>query len=182
MASSNRSTDFLLFLPAVYPVAGLLVLAPIADLVGLAWPIRASQAGWRFGSLGIGMSNALIQLLGLATAMTTAAFLRHRRFLRAMALLSLIIAAVTVFGMIRFLIDYRTVRELIASAERAALDASAFRAMILASLVVPVLITLGGRGWTASEPASMAEPDRPETPARVIPIHRDQNGSKFKKI
>jgi hypothetical protein len=72
---------------------------------------------------------------------------------------------------VRFLLDFNQVQLLVSAAERQALDAATLRALILATLAVPVLVVLGGKGWIASDIAAAAEEaaDPPATP-RVIPF------------
>ncbi len=161
-------------LTAMYPVAALLIIAPAVDLVATTWPVRAGTAGWRFGSIGIGFGFIIIEILGLALAMAIAAFLEHRRTLRALSGIAIGAAVVTVAGIAQFLTDYSALRHVIASAEMAPFDSSTLRALLLACLAVPVLMALGARGWNAS---ARPDPDRSveARPDYVIPLRfRDQ--------
>ncbi|MGD8276610.1 MAG: hypothetical protein PVH00_01230 [Gemmatimonadota bacterium] len=173
----ERSTDFRTFLPAIYPVAALLMIAPIAELVGLGWPLRPAETAWRFGSMGLGFGAMIVQILGLTLAMFTAAALGHRRTLRALAFLSIVSATLIVAGMARFLMDYGQLRVAIPSESRSDFDASTLRALISATLAVPVLLALGARslGQTRDESRQERPVDEPVDPrSYVIPFRYRQ--------
>jgi hypothetical protein len=155
------------FLPALYPVAALLVIAPLTEMFGAAGSVRPGLASWRFGVVGVGLNAVVVHVLGFALALGVAAYLNHRRAIRAISVAALVAAVVVVAGIARFLLDFNQVQALVPATDRPALDAATLRALILASLAVPVLVTLGGKGWTAS---GLVSPE-PETPAaRVIPF------------
>jgi hypothetical protein len=173
----ERSTDFRAFLPAMYPVAALLIIAPVAELIGLGWPLRPAETAWRFGSMGLGFGGMIVQILGLALAMFTAAALSHRRTLRALAFLSIIAATLIIAGMARFLLDYGQLRVAIPSESRADFDASTLRALISATLAVPVLLALGARCLAQTRTESRIAPpvDEPVDPrSYVIPFRYRQ--------
>jgi hypothetical protein len=158
----DRSTDFRAFLPAMYAVAALLVIAPIADLVSVGWPLRPAEAAWRFGSIGLGFGAMLVQILGLALAMFTAAALSHRRTLRTLAFLSIVAATVIIAGLARFLTDYGQLRVAIPAGSRADFDASTLRVLISATLAIPVLLALGARSLARTRGESRREPPAEE--------------------
>ena len=158
------------FLSALYAVAALLLIAPALDLLGLTWPVRTTEPGWRFGSLGLGFEKSIIQIIGLSIAMATAAFLGHRRLLRGFSSLALVSAFLVVAGMARFLLDFGTIRSVMPVAELANFDANAFRALLFATLAVPVLVVLGGRGWSASAHVEPVVPARRDQ--HIIPLHQ----------
>lgn len=173
----ERSADLRAFLPAIYPVAALLIIAPIAQLVGLGWPLRPAEAAWRFGSLGLGFGGMLVQILGLTLAMFTAAALSHRRTLRALAFLSIVAATLIVAGVARFLMDYGQLRVAIPSESRADFDTLTLRALISATLAVPVLVALGARclAHTRNETRVATPLDEPVDPrSYVIPFRHRQ--------
>jgi len=173
----ERSTDIRAFLPAMYPVAALLIIAPIAELVGLGWPLRPAETAWRFGSMGLGFGGMTVQILGLALAMFTAAALSHRRTLRTLAFLGIFGAILLVAGVARFLMDYGQLRVAIPSESRADFDASTLRALISATLAVPVLVALGARclAHTRNETPAARPLDEPVDPrSYVIPFRHRQ--------
>jgi hypothetical protein len=158
----ERSTDFRSFLPAMYPVAALLVIAPVVELLGLGWPLRPAETAWRFGSIGLGFGAMIVQILGLSLAMFTAAALSHRRTLRALAFLSVAAATLMLAGMARFLMDYGQLRAAIPAETRADFDASTLRALMSATLAVPVLFALGARSLAQTRNEVRKEPPREE--------------------
>jgi len=166
-----HKTEIRSLLAALYPVAALLMIAPAIDLVGTTWPLRPSQAGWRFGSLGVGFGFIIIEILGLALAMALAAVLDHRRMLRALSTIAIGAAIATVAGIARFMLDYGDLRSLVPAGQSAQFDSTTIRALLLACLAVPVLAALGGRGWTASAPPNRDAWLQPAgRPDYVIPL------------
>jgi hypothetical protein len=161
MTAMNR-TDLRAFLPGLYAVAGLLVIAPLADMVGAAWPLRPSDVAWRFGAIGLGMGVVLVQVLGLALAMGVAAALGHRGMLRLLSVVSTLLGGALIAGVTRFLLDYGELRDAMAATTRTGFDASTLRALIIAVLCAPVLIALGGRAWAAAkgEPEQSIRPEQ----------------------
>ena len=69
----TRSAELRALFPGLYPVAALLFIAPFADMLGAAWPVRPAEVAWRFGSIGLGLGVVIIQTLGLALALAVAA-------------------------------------------------------------------------------------------------------------
>jgi hypothetical protein len=166
MAGTNRILRS--FLPALYPVAALLSIAPLMEMFGVGGQVRPGLASWRFGVMGLGFNALIVQTLGLAMALAVAAWLGHRRVLRAVSTVTLVAAVVLVAGIARFVLDFAQVQDLVPAAERAVFDAATLRALIVASLAVPVLVVLGGKGWMASGIAAR-EPEAEVAPSpRVI--------------
>lgn len=169
MAAGNRVIRS--FVPALYPVAALLAISPLAEIFGAARGAHPDDAAWRFGIVGLGFDSIVLQTLGLALALGVAAWLGHRRVLRFVSVTALLCAVMVVAGIARFLLDFSQVQTVVAPAEQAVFEAAALRALVVATLAVPVLVVLGGRGWMASsigsEPVS---PDAPSGRPRVIPF------------
>jgi hypothetical protein len=158
------------FLPALYAVAALFLIAPVTDLLGLTWPVRVAEAGWRFGSIGLGFEKAFVQIIGLTLGMGLAAILGHRRVLRSLSALSLSAAFVVCAAMVRFILDFGDLRAFIPAVDLERFDANAYRATLYAILAVPVLVVLGGRAWMAS--ARVDRKSFPDLDERVIPLYR----------
>jgi len=169
---ANVSRMFRSFVPALYGVAALLTIAPFTEMLGAAGRIQPGLASWRFGVLGLGFNVLIVQTLGLALALGVAALLGHRRVLRGAAAAAIIAAVLVVAGIARFLMDFSSIQALVDAGDRAAFNAATLRALILASLAVPVLVTLGGRGWTAAAVTSAPIDCERRTPRerRVIPF------------
>ena len=174
----NRNGALPAFLPGLYAVAALLIIAPLADVFGATWPLRPVETVWRFGAIGLGLGIVLVQVIGFALAMGVAATLGHRGVLRLLAGTATLFAGVLIAGITRFVLDYGQLRAAMSVAEASGFDASAFRAVLVATLCAPVLLALGGRGWTvARQPAvapTAAEPTAASGTQRraVIPFPR----------
>lgn len=170
----NRSTDIRSFLPGMYPVSALLIVAPFVELLGLGWPFRPTEVAWRFGSLGLGFGTMIVQILGIALAMFTAAALGHRRALRTLAVITLMGATVMIAGIARFILDYGQLRADLPSSDLAGFDSSTFRALVSATLGIPVLLALGARAlaWTRSDPPVLDRRQAADPEPHVIPIRQ----------
>jgi len=178
MTPMNRNGALPAFLPGLYAVAALLVIAPLADVFGATWPLRPVETAWRFGAIGLGLGVVLVQVIGFAIAMGVAAALDHRGVLRLLAGAATIFAGVLIAGITRFVLDYGQLRAVMTAAEASGFDASAFRAVLVATLCAPVLLALGGRAWAVArrpiEAGSVVE-NAPAVAAQrraVIPFQR----------
>jgi hypothetical protein len=178
----QRSPQVRVFLPALYALAAFIAIAPIVDVIGAAWPLRPADAAWRFGTLGLEFRSILLQVAGVGLAMTVAAVMSHRAVLRVLSIGAFVFALALGAGIARFIADYRLTIALVDAAAGVDFGPSAFRAMLAATLAVPVLTVLGGRAWMASgaQPAA-AEPENfglgrttgsPSLRKHVIPFPR----------
>lgn len=160
----TRTGDFRSFLPGLYAVAALLIIAPLADVIGAAWPLRPTDVGWRFGSIGLGLGVIVIQIIGFALAMAIAAASGHRLVLRFLSIVCLLAAAALVAGITRFILDYGQIRPTLAASNVTGVDSSSFRALLVATLAVPVLVTLGGRGLATTKREAVPASPQPRAP------------------
>jgi hypothetical protein len=96
--------------PAVYCIAALLLLLPMMDYVGNAWPFRPGAVDWRYGVVGMISTYLLSPLLGLLTASVTAALLEQHRISRLIGVLVWIGAIVLLMALGGFLLDSLQVR------------------------------------------------------------------------
>ena len=95
MADATAETpDIRRWLPATYLVALCFVLAPFIQTVGSLWPMRLSEATWRYGAVGIFLSAVGAASIGLLIALAAAVFLGQRVMLRAIGILAI---ALTLF-------------------------------------------------------------------------------------
>jgi hypothetical protein len=138
------------FLPALYPVGLLLALAPFADVLGAIWPFRAGDIAWRFGAIGLELRAVVPEVAGIALVMAVATVLGHRRVLRTAACVALLAAVGLSAAVTRFILDYRQIGSAVGNLAASGVDVSAFRAVLAAVLAVPVLTSLGGRGFVAA--------------------------------
>lgn len=163
-------------LAAAYPMAALLVLVPALEVTAGAWPFQPGDLSWRFGILGIFLKTLVTPLLGITLAMTVAALLEHRRVVRALAVLSLVMAAVTAAGAVLFLMDFLQLRAMVNPATRQGVQVASLTALLLAALVAPACAALGLGGWRASRGPRGAAPAaraRKEAGILVVPHPRE---------
>jgi hypothetical protein len=98
------------FAPASYCTAALLVLLPMMDYLGSAWPFRPSAADWRYEVAGTISTHLLSPLLGLLLASATAAALPQRRVSKALGVLVSVVAVVLLLVLGNFVLDSLQVR------------------------------------------------------------------------
>jgi hypothetical protein len=175
------------FLPALYPVGAFLVLAPLADVLSAAWPFQVSEPAWRFGIIGLEFRSIILQVLGFSVIVGTSSLLGQRSVLRGLSVVAVAAAIVLCAGVVRFVVDYRDLQGLLGQGASPGFDTSAFRAVLAAILAVPVLTTLGGRGFLASrdlEPTGDAlgtaraqSIPAPARPKQVIPFPHPRSAS-----
>ncbi|HEX3867659.1 MAG TPA: hypothetical protein VHV78_12940 [Gemmatimonadaceae bacterium] len=140
---------------ASYLVGGALLFIPLIDATMQTLPLRFQDPHWRYGFFGL-MSNAMmLTMLGLLIFFMTADYFEHRRFQRALGLLSIIAAVVLILVTGMFSLDVLQVHKDIQP--RAALvfkvaSATAFLKWVLA------VLTLGAFGL-----ASLRAPKVPKT-------------------
>jgi hypothetical protein len=134
-----------LALPA-YLIAIILILIPIVDTTLAVSPLQPASVGWRFGALGLGSQAIMTPLLGGFLAVVTAVVLGHRRALRALQVLALIVAVLFAAAIVLFLLD--------AIQMRTGIRSEAVRRFDSASLVALIKYVIGIAGtvilsWTA---------------------------------
>lgn len=135
---------------AAYLVGALLVLVPCIEVATGSWPFQTSELSWRFGVAGIVMKTMVTPLLGLLVAMSAAAFLEHRRVLRTLSVVAMLIAVGTLLVAAMFSMDFLQLRAMIAPPQRAGMTVASATALLMAALVVPTAAALGLGGWKAT--------------------------------
>ncbi|MBV9880309.1 MAG: hypothetical protein JO180_07430 [Gemmatirosa sp.] len=111
---------------ALYPVALLLILVPLADLTLRAFPPQFGSLQWRFGTVGLLLGNFGTILLGAGLIGLIATFCGHRGILRVVGYGTLAGAIITLAILALFLLDAVQMRQLAnANIKRAILMSSA---------------------------------------------------------
>jgi hypothetical protein len=90
---------------AVYPIAALLAVTPLFDLLTTVWPLQPESLMWRYGALGTVPNFLLTTLLAAVLASAAAAELRHLGTLRALSVLYLLAAVVQLAAVVLFALD-----------------------------------------------------------------------------
>ena len=142
----KSTTDILKsFAWPTYFVAALLIATPAVDYLTNVWPVRVSDVGWRYGSVGLLAGFLLTPLFGVLFALGAAIVLEHRLVLRVFSILNVVIAVFLILLIVFFALDVVQVRATIPD------DATAeARSMFLIGAVKSALkyLTLAfGLGW-----------------------------------
>jgi hypothetical protein len=133
-----------------YPMALLLVLAPLAELTARIWPLRPESISWRFGALGMAFNVAVTPLLGVFLAIVTAVWFGHRRWGRFASVLSFVVGGLLLIALADFGLDYLQIRTGVIAENLDGVHAAALRAFVLggASAIAAALVGFGG--WRAT--------------------------------
>ncbi|HEU5169933.1 MAG TPA: hypothetical protein VFU46_05320 [Gemmatimonadales bacterium] len=162
MTSSRGRT----VLAALLPVALLLIMSPLADLIAALLPVRASEVSWRFGAYGLLVNALVTPILGLSIITVTSALRERRRATVTVSAVNALLALLLIGGFALFVLDYFQLRQAVGAASRGAYDAAAFKAMIVAALEAGVLGWLAVVGFRAASVGSEA-PQRDRRSGRV---------------
>jgi len=131
---------------AGYPVAALLVAAPLMDWATSILPYRFAEETWRFGSYGLLGTALLAPLLGAWLLAVSGAILNHRRIQWAVVGGAGILAILLVPATILALLDYVQLRASVMPEAKFAFDVSAFKVFVIYGLGFLALGTLGYTG------------------------------------
>ena len=138
---------------AIYAVALILLVSPLVDLAGAIWPPRMGEVSWRFGAFGLTTGALVSPILGLAMLKIGGVLLEHRRFVRAVAAVDLLLLLLLVAGLAFFALDFLQLRATLATASLGQYDMAGFKAAVNGVLEVIVLAWMGGAGLKASADA-----------------------------
>lgn len=97
---------------ALYPVAFLLIVVPLADLSLRAFPAQWGSLQWRFGTVGLLLGNFGTILLGTGLVGLIAALCGHRGILRTLGYVTLAIGVLTLAMLALFMLDAVQMRQL----------------------------------------------------------------------
>lgn len=130
----------------LYAVATLLVVISALDFAATIWPFLPSEAGWRYGAIGLLSGFLLTPLVGVVLATLVAVDQRHTVVLRVLGFSALAIGALLLVGIVAFALDAIQVRRDAATAElRRLTELSAAKAAfkILFGTVATIWLGLG---------------------------------------
>lgn len=160
-------------------LAGLLVLADqAADLAAtlLAKPWLPSQASWRFGAFGLLITRASVFLIADVMLFAAAIWLGHRKVLRSLGVLHLLIALLLTVGLGSFVLDWLQVRGQLPDTGSSSFDLAGFRAAAMAALVI-VLTSWGGVTTLRATRARKPSQREGEASPLLTAIRRDEIAS-----
>ncbi len=161
-------------LHGAYLVGVVLVAIPLLDTAVRAWPLRAGDVAWRFGTAGILLNVLVTPLLGAWLITLAAAWLGHRRVVLTMTWLLGVVTMMLVGVVGMFLLDYIQLRQGVTQA-LAAYDAAAWKALLVAFLSTTVSGGLAYLGWKSIRtPAVGQKSKNPD-----LHTHREPKPSKL---
>ncbi len=131
---------------AVYPVAALVVVTPLFDLVSSALPLQPGSTQWRYGFLGLLGNFILTPLLGAVMASFAAAALDQRKVLKVLSTLYAVISAALLAAMAFFILDVLQLRGQIQTAMQGEFRTGALISIgkYLAGILALGILSLGG--------------------------------------
>jgi hypothetical protein len=154
------SVDYRRVVAALYPVAALLILAPVVDLAGAVLPPRLAEVTWRFGTFGLFANALLTPVLGL-TLLVIATILQGRRgATRVLAVVLALLAVLLLIGTVLFALDFVQLRGTVAAQAKQSYDVAALKALIDALLTCIVTGWLARIAFAASPRATRGGQER----------------------
>lgn len=136
---------------ALLPVFALFLIAPLLELLASTWPLRFDEVGWRFGFFGILLTGALQITVAAALVALVGGILGQRHTVRAAAVIVGVLALVMVVALMGFGLDALQVRRTVPQVQKDRFDATSFKTMASAALLIPVALWLAIRLFTAAK-------------------------------
>lgn len=115
--------------PSAYFMAAILVVFPLSELVITVWPLHFGTTAWRFGAAGLLSRTLMTPLLGILLAAATAMFFGHRKTLRTVGIVSLVLAVLLVAACGLFALDALEMRVQVNPKVKHAFDVATVQAM-----------------------------------------------------
>lgn len=134
----------------VYFIAAMMIVLPLSELTLAAWPLRPGAIQWRFGLLGLSGNTFLGPMTGLALLALAAALLEHRLFLRSLAVIALLLAALAASGWAVFVLDALQLRGAVKPQAVRGFEVAAAKALVGLSCTTLLCLWIGVGGWIAS--------------------------------
>jgi hypothetical protein len=156
------------YVKALYPVAFLLIVVPLADLSLRAFPAQWGSLQWRFGTVGLLLGNFGTILLGTGLVGLIAALCGHRGVLRVLGYVALAIAVITLAMLALFMLDAVQMRQLANANFKRAILLSSAGALFTGLFGAITLVSIGRGALGAGRPA--AGPGRRAPAARPLVV------------
>ena len=145
--TGTQSSHFFYLAWSAYPLAALLIAAPLLDLVTTILPFRVGEPTWRYGSAGLLATALLTPILGGLLAGVAAAVLGHRRVQWVLTSVSAFLSIAILSALAMFILDALQVRASVIPEVKFAFDMSTLKVLVIDSLGITVLATLGFTGF-----------------------------------
>lgn len=163
--------NLLRYLKGLYPVAFLLLVAPLLDLTLRGFPPQFGTLQWRFAMAGSLLGSIGTVILGAGLMGLIGTWLGHRRLVRALGYGALVAAVLVLAVLALFALDALQMRTLAQAQFKKQVVTSALGALATGSLAVFAFAALG-RGALASTrltPANLARTGgRKAAPSLVV--------------
>jgi hypothetical protein len=148
------------YVKALYAVAMLLILVPLADVTLRSFTTEFGSLQWRFGTVGLLFGNLGTVVLGLGLAGLVATILGNRGVLRGVGLFSILLAVALLAMMALFALDALQMRRLVAAALKRQVLVSSAGAAFSAGLATLALAALGRGALLTSRGGRPSSVDR----------------------
>ncbi len=144
-APSTGNTALRKLLGLLYLTGGVVIADQLADLAAtiLARNPTPALASWRFGTFGLLISRSSVFLIADVMLFTAAIRLGHRKVIRGLGVLHVLVALLVVALLAGFGLDWAEVRRQVPQAGVRSFEYSSLRAGLLALLVVGVSLWAG---------------------------------------
>ena len=131
------------FTRSLYPLGIALSLFPLADIAGRLLPMHLDNLQWRFGAVGLVFGGTLVMMiLGLGLVAFVAASRRDANVLTVIAGVAIAIATILLAALVVFGLDALQLRSTIREELRASMAMAAMSAAVGALLTVSALVGL----------------------------------------
>lgn len=142
---------------AGYPVAALLVVTSLADVLPKVLPLQLGSQDWRFGALGLAFNALVTPLLGLAIAAAVAFLAGHRGVLLMVSVLFLLLAAFVAVGGVTFLMDSGRVTSNLSAEASRSFRVATWKTIVVVLCALPAAVWFGITGLRAARSASVLD-------------------------
>ena len=147
----------------LYVFAVTLILSPMVDLVTTVWPVRPTDMGWRYGTLGLAAGYVQTPLLGAILAMGVSYWQERAGALRLWSVLCLVGTVILLISMVTFGLDVVSMRSVRPpDAQSGILAGGLFQeAKYAGACLVSAFLGIGGRQVAAAMPRATAATGSP---------------------
>jgi hypothetical protein len=162
----------------LYLLALVLLAQPLIETVAATWPLRPGLVGWRFAFTGIFYTMLPTTMVALLTAAGAAWLLGHRAVLRAVAVLSVLLAGGVILLTVSFGLDALQMRKLVRPEAKAGFDAASLKAVLTAGLAVIGCVTLSVGAFRATRRPAAAVMRRREAGEGIVVGRPERKGAR----
>jgi hypothetical protein len=134
----------------IYFVVLLLIALPVLDYATNMWPIRLGDVDWRYGAVGLLSAYLLTPLVGIVLLLGVAIGLQHRRIVRILSVVNIVVALLIAFAVVFYALDMLQLRGGVPDEARPRFDVGAAKATVKHVAVAMGLAWLGFVGARAS--------------------------------